>query len=815
MLRNYIKIALRTLWKNRGFSLINILGLAVGTSICLLIVVFIQHELSYDRFNQHADRIYRMALERRYPGRSSAYAMIPHSVGEAVQKEYTDVEQCLRLYAMQGANVLVRVDKQVFEEKNVLFADSNFFQVFTIPLRAGNPQTALNKPNSVVLTQTTARKYFGTTDALGKILRLDGADAELIVTGISEDVPKNSHFTFDLLAASAGLPFTRQANYTGFDAHTYFLLRPGASAAGLEAKFPKVIEKYVAGEIERTFGVSYGQFQAAGNGYRYSLQPLLSIHLESDLEAELKPNGSLSSVYIFAVIAVFILLIAGVNFVNLATARSVERAKEVGIRKTFGSERRLLVMQFLTEAVIISLFSFCLSCLLLVLLLPAFNQLSGGHLSLRFLLNPFFLPAFLLFSILIGGLAGSYPALVLSSFQPLAVLRGKFKNNRQGIALRNGLVVFQFSISIILIVCTLVVFRQMQYMQSDKLGFQKDHIITLQNTDRLQNNTRAFKAELKKLSGVQAVAGASAMPGRQAFFGMTVRAEGSSEPLTGRGLVVDNDFVSTLKLEIVQGRSFSEQFASDSLAVMLNEKAVTELGLTNPIGARLTSPDPFLNQANAPGQTVYTVVGVIKDFHFQSLHQKINPLICINAGKFGNVSPLTGVRIEAGGFGNTLTAIEKVWHRFLPDQPFDYSFLDQDLAALYQAEQTSQRVFGVFSMLAVFIACMGLLGLAAYTTGQRTKEIGVRKVLGASVGQIIVLLSADFVKLVAIAFTLATPLAWYAMHRWIQGFAYRTELNWWIFAIAGFTATFIALLTISYQAIKAAVANPVKSLRTE
>ncbi|MDJ1467863.1 ABC transporter permease [Xanthocytophaga flava] len=815
MLHNYIKIALRNLWKNKGFSLINIIGLAVGISICLLIVVYIQSELGYDRFNEKADRIYRMVLERRYPGRSTSYSIIPHSIGEAVQKEYSEVQQCMRMYADGGNTIFIRIGNQVFEENHVIFADSNFFQVFTIPLTQGNPQTALNKPNAVVLTEETALKYFGTLNVLNKTIKLDAGGNDLIVTGVCSKVPENSHFTFNLLAASSGIDFTKQINYTGFDAYTYFLLQPNASAKSLEAKFPKIIEKYVAGEIARTFDTSYEQFQAAGNGYNYSLQPLLDIHLHSDLEAELKPNGSISTIYIFSVIAGFILLIACVNFVNLATARSVERAKEVGIRKTFGSERKMLVMQFLTEAVVISVFSFTTSCLLLLILLPFFNKISGKELSLGFLLNPVFMPGFLLFSVLIGLLAGGYPALILSSFQPLAVLRGKFKHNQKGIELRNGLVIFQFSISIILIICTIVVFKQMQFMQGDRLGFQKDHIITLQRTDLLTTKTKAFKTELKKIAGVEEVSGASSMPGGQNFFGMTMKAEGVKEPLTGRGLVVDNDFASTLKLEIVKGRSFSDKFPSDSLAVMLNEKAVAELGLANPIGARLTSPDPFLNQPGKPGQTYYTVVGILKDFHFQSLHQKITPLILLNTSKFGEVSPLTSLRIQSDKFQHTLTTIESLWHQFLPQQPFHYSFLDQDLAALYHAEQTSQRVFGVFSILAIFIACMGLLGLAAYTTQQRTKEIGVRKVLGASVQQIIVLLSRDFIRLVGISFVLASPIAWWVMSRWLENFAYRTGLSWWIFVVAGIAATGIALLTISYQAVKAALTNPVKALRTE
>jgi putative ABC transport system permease protein len=818
MLKNYLKIAWRNLLKRKAYTLINILGLATGMAVCLLIVLFVQSELNYDKQHEKGKNIYRMVLDRKYPGRATSYSIIPQSIGAAVKTEFPEVLESVRLYNFTGddGNFFLRIGDKMFEEKRVLAADSNFFRVFSSKILKGDGASALMKPNSVVLNETTAKKYFGSVDAaINKTFETDGDNNNVFqITAVCADWPENSHFLFDLLISTTGFEFTRQPNYINFAAHTYFLLNNSASSQALEAKFPLIIKKYVAADVERRFGQSIEQFQKEGNGYHYYLQPLQKIHLISDLEAELRPNGSLTAVYIFGLVAIFILCLACINFINLSTARSMERAREVGIRKTFGSQRKTLIWQFLLESVVISSISILVAFGLIALLLPLFNQVSGKTLAVSYFLQPVNIVLIVAFSIIIGLLAGLYPAFVLSSFKPILVLKGRFKSQKYGLALRNGLVVFQFAISVILIICTLIVNLQMNYMMSEKIGFRKDHVIIVERTDLLEAQSTAFKTELTKISGVEAVSGTSAMPGQGNFFGLTYEEINSKEQVTGRGIIVDDSYAKVLGLELKEGRFFSKDFSTDSLSLLLNEKAVAEFGLKNPVGAKLTSPDPFLNARDGSTYT-YTVVGVVKDFHFQSLHQKIVPLIFNYSGKFRDISGITAVRIKAANFNDAVAAVENTWKKFVKDRPFHYAFLDQTLARQYHAEQTTQKIFTIFSSLAIFIACIGLLGLAAYTTQQRTREISIRKVLGASISDIIGMLSKDFFKLVLIAALIAFPLAWWGMHKWLQDFAYRINLSVWVFVAAAATALVVALFTISFQAIKAALANPVKNLRTE
>jgi len=767
MFKNYFKVAFRNLLKRKGFSLINILGLATGMAVCLLIILFIQSELSFDKHNEKAKDIYRVVLERSYPGRSTSYSIIPQSIGSAIKAEYPEVLESTRLFNISGnGSFFLRIGEKTFEEKRVLAADSNFFRVFTSKMINGNAATALEKPYSVVLNESTAKRYFGTTNAVGKQFETDGNDTTLtyMVTGVVADWPDNSHFVFDMLISTNTFQFTRQPNYTGFAAHTYLLLNPKSSYAALEAKFPEVIKKYVSPEINKIFNQSWEDFQKAGNGYKYYLQPLTKIHLISDLEAELRPNGSMSAVYIFAIVAVFILFLACINFINLSTARSVERAKEVGIRKTFGSEKRSLISQFLIESVLVSLLSMLLAFALIILLIPAFNTISGKELTISYFLQPTWILLLIGFVLLTGVVAGLYPAFVLSSFNPIMVLKGRFKSNRYGLALRNGLVIFQFAISVILIIATIVVNSQMKYMLGNKLGFKKDHIIVVERTDLVDNQFAAFKNELLGISGVESASGTNTMPGNQNFFGTTWQQVGSKSPMTGRGMIVDEDYAKTLGIELKEGRFFSKEFSTDTLSVVLNEKAVKELGLQKAIGSQLTSPTDFFNGRNGAVYT-YTVIGVVKDFHYHSLHEPISPLVVINSKRFGGRSGLMALRIGGDNFKSSLASIENTWKKFVKEKPFNYYFLDRSLADQYKAEQTTQRIFTIFSGLAIFIACIGLLGLAAYATQQRTREISIRKVLVASEGSIITMLSKDFVKLVLISSAIAFPVAWWGMNK--------------------------------------------------
>jgi len=817
MFRNYLKVAVRSLLKRKAFTLINILGLATGMAVCLLIVLFVRSELGYDSFHQKADRIYRMVLDRKYPEHNAAYSIIPMSMGPAMQKEFPEVELSTGLLNFSGNdNVFIKVGDQLFEEPHVLIADTNFFRVFTTNLLEGDVVTALQKPNTAVINESTAKKYYGSAaKALGQWFETDNQQ-RFTITGVCRDWPENSHMVFNILLPLNHFPFANEPNYTGFSTWTYVLLRQDASPAALEAKIPQLVQKYVSGQIERSFGMSFDAFIRAGNNYHYYLQPLQKIHLISDMEGEAKPNGSMRAVYTFGIIAIFILGIACINFINLSTARSMERAKEVGIRKTFGSEKSSLVFQFLMESTLVSLLSILLALALIWLLMPAFNKLSGKDLSVTSFFNPLTFFELLVFGGLVGVMAGLYPAFVLSSFKPIKVLKGKFKSSKYGTALRNVLVVSQFTISIILIIWTIIVNQQMEYMLGDKLGFKKDHIIEIKRSDMLRENTRAFRNELAKIPGVEKYSGTSTMPGNEGFFGVTWQPMGSRESMTGKGIVVDDQFAATLGLEMKEGRFFSRAFPTDSLGLVLNEKAVAALGLKAPVvGTRLVTTAEFLNPGPVDSPYIYTVVGVVKDFHFQTLHQAIAPLIFTSSARFQDVSGITSVRIKGDDFAAAIKAIERTWRQFVPEKPFHYAFLDQDLAAQYKAEQTVQRVFTVFSVLAIFIACIGLLGLAAYATQQRIREISIRKVLGASAGNIIGMLSKDFIKLVTLSALIAFPVAWIGMHSWLQGFAYRVGLSWWVFILAWLISLFITMLTISLQAVRAARANPVKTLRSE
>ena len=815
MFRNYWKVAIRSLIKRKWYTLINIMGLATGMAVCGLIVLFIHSELGYDDFQPNADRVYRIVLDRKYPGRTTSYAIIPVSIGEAARKEFPEVADVTGLQDFtNNGKLFVKAGDRSFEENHVLLADSNFFRVFATRLIEGDPVTALRKPFTTVLTESTARRYFGSTAAaMGKVVETEG-NLRFTVTAVCPDLPDNSHMAYDILVSAASFPLQAR-NYTGFSTYTYVLLNPHADPAVLQSKLPSIVEKYVSGEISRSFNMSYQQFQAAGNGYHYYLQPLPRIHLISDLEAEMRPNGSMRSIYIFGIVAVFILCIACVNFINLSTARSVERAKEVGIRKTFGSERHSLILQFLIESILVSLLSVVLAVVLMWLLLPLFGHLAGKDLSLRPLLSPVRLALLLVFGVVVGLIAGIYPAFVLSSFRPIKVLKGKFKSNKYSAALRNGLVVFQFAISIVLIVCTITVNRQMQYMLGDRLGFRKDHIIEIERTDLVDKQTNAFRTQLAAIAGVEMVSGANNLPGSNGFFGTSFQPFGSHQGVTGRGIIVDDRFAATLGLELKEGRFFSRDFPTDSLAMVLNEQAVAALGLKEPvIGARLTSPDGFFNTPD--GKTnVYTVIGVVRDFNYQTLHQAIAPLFFTDVTKFGNATNLTAVRVSGDRIGSALSSIQKTWRQFVPDRPFHFSFLDQRLADQYKSEQTIRRIFTVFAGLAIFIACIGLLGLAAYATQQRLREISIRKVLGAGAGSIIRMLSVNFLRLVTISALVAFPVAWMAMHAWLDSFVYRVPLSWWIFVMAWALSLAITLLTTGYQALRAAMTNPVKALRSE
>jgi putative ABC transport system permease protein len=818
MIRNYLKIAVRSLLKQRVYTIINVLGLAISVAACILILLYVNHERSYDSFFAEGDRVYKMALERKYPNHKTYYSVVPHSFAKSIQQDFPEVERVMHLFGpTKNAVVTYKVSEteiKSFEEDYFLQADSSFFHFFDLELVKGDKNTALALPNQVVISSAMATKYFGNEEPIGKIL--GGDFGEMKVAGVFKELPGPSHLRFDFLGSLAGPQFQQfinAENYTSFDSHTYIKLKPAADARALEAKFPKMVDTYAAGHIEHDLGKSWEEYKKAGNGYRYFLQPLASIHLDpTNIESTITPSGNIRYIYILSFVAVLILIIACINFMNLATARSAERAREVGVRKVMGSVKNQLVFQFLTESVLLSVFATLLAFVVALLVLPSFNHLVEKQLP--FLFTAKTVIGLIGVALVVGILAGLYPAFVLSSYNPAVVMKGNFSGSLKGAWLRNGLVVFQFMISIVLIVGTVVVNRQMQFMQNKNLGFDKENVLVIERAFVLEKKTEAFIEQIKQMPMVLSAAGSSARVGnREDVFGDQFQPEGSSDILTVKSMVIDDELTDVMHFELKEGRSFSKA-TNDSLYVLLNETAVKTMSVSDPVGKRLSSV--VQNNDGTTTTKFFTVLGVVKNFHFQSLRDEITPLVIYSQEAFGRSNnAFIAIRFKPGTTTQAVTQIENLWKEQMPGQPFKYQFLDDNLDQGYREEQRSGKLLSMFSVLAIFIACVGLFGLSAYTASLRTKEIGIRKVLGASVSGVILLLSKDFTKLVLIAFALAVPLAWWMMTEWLAGFAYRMELGIDSFLLAGVAALLIAWVTVSYQSIKAAIVNPVKSLRRE
>jgi putative ABC transport system permease protein len=805
MFRNYLKVALRNLWKSKAFSAINILGLAVGLATCLLILLYVVDELSYDRYNEKADRIYRVNCDIKFGGGDLHLTVASDPMGPTLKKDYPQVEEFTRIYASQGAK-LIKKGNEYINEPDVAHVDSTFFNVFTLPSLEGDTRTALNEPNTVVITESAAKKYFGTTHALGKVIEADKTAYK--VTAVIKDIPRNSHFNLDFLFSMDNVEYGWN-NFLSNNFQTYVVLKAGTDYKVFEKNFKNVIAKYVLPQAKQLMHInSMEDFEKAGNKLEYTLMPLKDIHLRSDRFPELSTNGNIQYVYIFSAVALFVMLIACINFMNLSTARSASRAKEVGIRKVLGTERKTLIMQFLVESTLTVFIAFLIAIGIASLVLPLFNDLAAKSLSIKSLLSREVLPVLIAFPFIVGALAGSYPALFLSRFQPVVVLKGNVNTGLKKSHLRSVLVVFQFATSIVLIISTIVVYRQLHYIQTKNLGFNKDQILIINGTYALGNNADAFKNEVLNMPGVSMGTFSSFLPVSSSRNDNTFSKDAVMDSKNGTDMqiwTIDYDYLKTMGMQIVRGRNFSKEFGSDSSAVLINETTAKVFGFDNPIGKKIYTFDDNLKTIS------YTVVGVVKNFHFESLRQQIGPL-CMVLGK--NIG-LASFKVNAASIPALLKNIESRWKALAPGMPFSYQFMDDSFDNMYRAEQRVGTIAMIFSALAILIACLGLFGLSAFTAEQRTKEIGIRKVLGASVQGIVQLLSKDFIRLVLIAFIIAAPLAWYFMNKWLQDFSYRVNLNGWVFLGAGSIALLIALLTISFQAIKAALANPVKNLRTE
>lgn len=810
MFKNYFKIGFRNLIKQRIYSIINILGLSVGLASVIMIFMHVEDEYSYDKFHTKGDHIYKVFLERAYPDHVTKYAVIPHSFSNVLVQDLPEVENAARIFA-NNADVQVSYTNEnneinVFEERHLILADTTFFDVFSIELVKGEAATALSNPQDMVITEETAYKYFGEEDPLNKTLQTDFG--QFNITGVCKPLEGNSHFEFDFIGSIQTFPFFQTVNFTGFSAHTYLLLTPETDPKQVEDKFPQIVENYAGPQIEQNLSTTYEEYVAAGNGYKYSLVNIQNIHLNPvKYENQIKPGGSSTYVFIFISIAVLILVIACINFMNLATARSAERSKEVGIRKTLGSRKAQLINQFLIESVLISIISLIIAVGIIYLTLPSFNSLAGKDLELLST-GSYVLPVIILFSIIVGLLAGSYPAFVLSSFNPSAVLKGNQYTSAKGSILRNGLVVFQFFVSILLIIGTLIVQRQMDFMQNKDLGYNKDNVILVERAGFLQDQTQTFMDEVKKLPYVKGVGSSASIPGR-GYQGIQFTPEGGSEVITTNFMAIDDYYAENIGFEIVEGRGFTEDF-KDSLAILINEQTKALLGTDDVIGMRLQN-----NLGGDPPQIInFEIVGVVKDFHYMSLHNEISPFVMVSTESGLQGVGLISIRVD-GHFQEVLSEVEDKWKEFAPEQPFKYAFMDEDLARQYENEAKSGKLLTVFAVLAIVIACIGLFGLAAFTAGLRTKEIGVRKVMGASVISIVAMLSKDFTTLIIIALVVAVPVAWYGMQSWLENFAYQVDVGIGVFIVAGLTALLIAWITVSYQSIKAAIVNPVKSLKDE
>ena len=807
MLKSYVKIAIRNILKNKGTSFINIFGLSIGIACCILISLFVLDELSYDRYHEKADQIYRVRLQGIIGTNEFNGAVTSAPMASAMVRDFPEVITAARFKSF-GFPV-IRYNDKVFSEERFFWADPAIFDIFTIPFIKGNPRTALSKPNTVVITQTMAKKYFGKKNPMGETLNADKR-RDYLITGVVEDVPRNSHFHFDFIGSLSTYEDSKRQVWVSNSYYTYFVLQKGVSYKAFEKKLKDLVVKYVGPQIEKAAGITLEQFLAGGGAYGFFIQPLTDIHLHSDLEYELEPNSDISYVYIFSIIALAVLVIACINFMNLATARSSKRSREVGIRKTLGSVRAQLIRQFLVESIFMSFISIVIGLILVELLLPWFSNLTGKHLGIPYFESYFTLPAFICLVILVGFMAGCYPSFFLASFKPVEVLKGTLQKSGKSPWLRSGLVIFQFTVSIILFVGTFVVYSQLDFIRNRKLGFNKEQLVVIKKTDDIAPKIEAFKDELLKLPDVVHVSNTDTLPGKS-FNNNAHKMAGTTGEETHIIWSMRSDyfFDRTYQIEIDKGRFFSRDFSTDSSAVVLNQAAVKTLGLTDPIGKVLveigTTPDKSRN---------FHIIGVIKDFHFESLHQKIRPML-IKLFRKNNAGKFVSVRIRPGNVKRILSQLEKTWKRFALNQAFEYVFFDRDFARIYEEEGRTGQIVAVFSVLAICVASLGLFGLAAFTAEQRTKEIGIRKTLGASVPGIIIMLSKEFTRWVLAANIIAWPTIYLIMNHWLQNFAYRVDIKIWMFILSAILAIVIAFLTLSYQVFKAALANPVEALKYE
>lgn len=804
MIKNFIKIALRSLWRDKFFSLLNISGLAIGIACCLLIMTYVNYELSFDKHFGNSENIHRIIISGSFNGDDFTGASSPAPAGRTFTEQVPGVAQKLRL--RNSGDWVMKYEEKVFNENNVVFADETFFDVFSVPLLMGNPDDALLNKNTLAMSETMAKKYFGDEDPIGKIIRLDNEN-DYEVRGIYADIPDNTHFRFDFLLSF----ITRENEYNdqawlSTNYETYLVLDDNVNVDQLLVNINEIAVDKMGVELKQYLDMSFDDFKKAGNNFEYMLQPLHDIHLRSDNYGGYEAEGDITYVYIFTAIAAFILALACINFMNLSTARSANRAKEVGIRKVMGSFRAQIIYQFISESILITFLAGLIGLALATVVIPFFNDFADREMVLGFVAN---LPLVLLGSAIVGFLSGLYPAFFLSAFSPAKVLKGNLSSGMKSGALRKVLVTFQFFVSILLIIGTFSILNQLSYIQNKKLGFEKDQVMIVHNAFMLRDNTEAFRNAMLQNGEIENASYSGFLPttsnrSNTVFFPDAIIDQ--EKGVLSQSWRVDYEYLDVFGLEISDGRFFSKEYATDSTAMVINETAAKLFGIENLEGAIIGD---FNNDAS--GLDRFKVVGIVKDFHFESLKDKIRPVIM----RLGNSNGLVSMKVNSGNMQATMDKVEKSWNELAPGQPFEYSFLDDRFTNMYQTESKLGEIFSVFAGLAIVIACLGLFGLAAFTAQQKTKEVGIRKVLGASLAQLIYLMSKEVSILIAISFVVASGLGWLGVDWWMQSFSYRPPVNIGVFLLAGGGAFLIALLTMSYQSIKVAVANPVKALRNE
>ncbi|MCF8325907.1 MAG: ABC transporter permease [Leadbetterella sp.] len=817
MIRNYLKIAWRSLLKNKNIFIINSLGLAIGIATCLTISLFVADEISYDRFNTNATDTYRVVLDAKMGDELIKEAAIMAPVASALKQELPEIKRTTRIHKFTDAAKVAYQGKAIRKGKLVM-VDSTFFDVFTCKFLSGQPKTALNRPNTVVLTQEQAEAYFGKTNPMNKSIHIKDIgiwnengfqdfSGLFTVTGIIEKMPLNSHFHFDILASMASNTLAKNESWLQGQYYTYITLNESVEIKNLEAKIRASANKHLAPEIKAKMGMSLEESIAKGNKFGLALQPLLDIHLQSDLRGELEQGGSLKTVTIFGAVALFMLLIACINFMNLSTASASKRVKEIGMRKVLGSAKSQLVNQFLSESFISTVFAMLLGVGIFSLCLPFFNQLANKHIEISSFFNVKYISILAILTLIISLLAGTYPAFFMSSFNTLQALKNRFTNSGSK-SVRSGLVVFQFAISATLIIGTLVVNRQMNYIQNKDVGYNRKSLIVLREAGFLGNNLDAFRNELKNDVRVKSITKSAFVPAGPTDSNMqgVIKANDPTQRIRIKQYGIDEEYIPTLGMKLISGRNFTKATDENTLNVIINETAIKSIGLPqNPIGKTIKMT------ANSDGTSpIITVVGVIKDFHARSLREPIEPLIMKYNPYFSLI-----IKAEDKDIPGLIKSMESRWNSFGTGEAFNYAFLDELYNETYLREANMNSLLRIFAILTIFVACLGLFGLVTFTTEQRFKEIGIRKVLGSSVPQIVGLLSKDFLKLIVVSFLIAFPLGYYAMQNWLQDFEYRTELQWWVFVVAGLITVLIAFITISYRSIQAALMNPVKSLKTE